>query len=451
MDSQPELFAQHYDEAGLIEKSVEFWGKAGRRSAARSAMAEAAAQFQKGLDQLALLREIPERRAKELEFYSGLGAAVTLVKGFAAPETGHAYGRALELWEQLGSPSEFVNIPLQQSTYHALRGEFDLALQLVKDVLRLSQQRDEPIGLMRAHQKLGNHLMFTGEFAASRLHLEAGLGLHDPISHRALVQWAARVGPLQQIQVSQRGNLGIVLFCLGYPDQSLADVSAIIAEARRLAHPPSLVLSQVFGAILLSLVGDNAALHERADELLAGAIEQGFSLYRAQGMIFSGWVNVKLGNVSEGIDLLRSGSDAYRAAGSEVWMPHYRALLATALEIAGQVEEALTLLDHALRIMEKTGERWFAAELNRLKGQLLLRTRRYEAAEELYRKALGIAREQEAKLWELRAATSLAQLWRDQGRRAEARDLLAPVYDWFTEGFDTPDLKEARELLAEVA
>jgi predicted ATPase len=201
---------------------------------------------------------------------------------------------------------------------------------------------------------------------------------------------------------------------------------------------------------LLSLVADNAALNELADQLVAVAIEQAFPLWRAAGTIYRGWVTVKNGDVAEGISLLRSGSTAFRATGAEAWMPHYIALLAGACEIAGQVEEAATLLDDALQIAGRTGERWFAAELNRHKGQLLLRQGQPEAAEGLYRKALSIAREQEAKLWELRAAMSLARLRRDQGRCEEARDLLAPVYGWFTEGFDTPDLKEAKALLDEL-
>jgi predicted ATPase len=179
--------------------------------------------------------------------------------------------------------------------------------------------------------------------------------------------------------------------------------------------------------------------------------EQGFPLWRAAGTTFRGWVKVKNGDATEGISLLRRGSAAYRATGAEVWMPYYIALLARASEIAGQIEESLTLLDDALQIVERTGERWFAAELNRHKGQLLLGEGHTEAAEELYRKALSIAVEQEAKLWELRAAVSLARLRRDQGRPAEARDLLAPVYGWFTEGFGTPDLKDAKALLDELA
>jgi predicted ATPase len=205
------------------------------------------------------------------------------------------------------------------------------------------------------------------------------------------------------------------------------------------------------GARLLSLGENNTALSEWVDQLVEVTTEQGLPHWRSQGTIFRGWVKVKNGDIAEGISLLRSGSAAYRATGAEVWMPYHLARLAEACEIASQIEETSTLLDDALQIAERTGERWFAAELNRHKGQLLLRQRHSEAAEELYCKALSIAQEQEAKLWELRAAVSLARLRRDQGRRTEARDLLAPIYRWFTEGFDTQDLKEAKTLLHELA
>jgi predicted ATPase len=446
MDSQPELFAQHYAEAGFVEKSVACWSKAGQRSAARSAMAEAAAQLQKGLEQLALLPDTPERQRQEIELHTGLAAVLIAVKGPSAPETGHAHARARELWEQLGSPSEFLRVPYGQSIYHMHRGEFDLAQRLHEDLLRVSSQRNDPGGLVLGHYSSGRTLFFLAKFALSRLHLEEALALYDPISHGSLVHQAG-IHP----RVGTRATFGISLFCLGYPDQALAQSSAAVNEARELAHLPSLGMSLDNRARLLTLVGDNAALSEAADQLIGLAIDQGFPIWRALGTIYRGSAKVKNGDVAEGISLLRAGSAASRAAGAEVWVPSQIALLAAAYEIAGNVEEALALLDDALKLVEMTGGLWLGAELNRCKGRLLLAQGHTEAAEEHYRKALSIAEEQGAKLWELRAAASLARLRRDQGRDAEARDLLAPAYGWFTEGFDTPDLKEAKALLDELA
>jgi predicted ATPase len=407
---------------------------------ALQAMAEAAAQFQKGLDQLTLLPDNPKRQRQELEFWSALGMVLKAVKGEAAPETGHAYTRARELWEQLGSPSEFLHVHFGAVSYHAYHGELELAMRLCEDLLRLSRERNDSPGLIQGLFCSGRNLKFNGRFALSRSHLEEMLARYDSISHQPVVHQGNR-------RVASQAELGIVLFGLGYPDQALARSNAAIAEARRLAHPLSLVVSLVLGARLLLLVGDNAAFGECVDQLIAVTTDQGFRFWRAQGTIYRGWLKVKNGEVTEGISLLRSGSTDYRATGAELWTPHHSALLAEAYEIAGRIEDAVTLLDDALQIVERTGERWLVAELNRRKGQLLLRQRHTEAAEELYSKALSIAMEQEAKLWELRAAVSLARLRGDQGRQAEARDLLAPVYGWFTEGFDTPDLKEANALL----
>jgi class 3 adenylate cyclase/predicted ATPase len=446
MDSQPELFAQHYAEAGLVEKSVASWAKAGRRSVARSAVAEAAAQLRKGLDQLALLPDNPERQRQELEFSSALGSALIAAKGFAAPETGRAYARARELWETLGSPAEFLGVPYGQSLYHSFRGELELAHRLDEDLLRLSRERNDSAGLFLGHQSSGRNLLSGGKFASSRSHLEQALVLYDSISHALL---GNKMGI--HYHVNSMAFLGMVLFCQGYPEKALVRSDAAIAEARRLAHPPSLATSLTIVSRLLSLDVDNAALGGRAGELVVVATELGFPQWRALGNSYLGWAKVQTGEVAEGRALLRSGSAAYRATGAEVWMTQILALVARASEIAGQIEESLALLNEALQMAERTGERWFLAELNRHKGQLLLRQGHSEAAEELYRKALSIAAEQEAKLWELRAAASLARLRRDQGRHAEARDLLAPVYGWFTEGFVTPDLKEVKALLGELA
>jgi predicted ATPase len=446
MENQPELLAQHYAEAGFVDKSIVCWGKSGRRSIARAAVVEAAAQFQKGLDQLALLPDGPNRQRQELEFYSSLSAALRAAKGQGAPETGHAYARARELWERLGFPSEFVQIPYGQSRYHQHRGELDLAQRLDEDLLRLSDQRSDTAGLVLGHLSAGINLMFAGRFASSQIHLEKALEPDDPHSHRSLVQ---QVGIYPR--VFSQAYLGNVLFCLGFPDQALAQSNAIILDARKLAHPPSLAGSLAIGARLLSLARDDGALDENVIQLIAVATEQGFPHWRAQGEIYRGWIKVKNGYVTEGITLLRSGTTGYRSSGAELLVPHYFALLAAAHKIAGKVEDGLTLLEDSLQRVERTGERWFAAELNRQKGHLLLLQGHVQAAEELYDKALRLAEEQGAKLWELRATMSLARLRRNQGRRAEAYDLLAPVYAWFTEGFATADLKEAKALLNELA
>jgi tetratricopeptide (TPR) repeat protein len=268
MDSQPELFAQHYAEAGLVEKSVAYWSKAGRKSAARSAMVEAAAHFQRGLSQLVVLPDNLERQRQELELCSDLGAVLTAAKGYAAPETGDAYARARELWEQLGSPSEFLRVPFGQSVYHLYRGELDLALRVDRDLLSLSSQRNDSAGLILAHVSFGRDLFFVGRFTSSRSHLEEVLALYDPIAHRSL---AHQVG-----LHPSTAYLGNVLFCLGYPDQALERSTAAIAEARKLAHPPSLAGNLATGIRLRLLVGDDAALGEWVDQLVTVTTEQGF-------------------------------------------------------------------------------------------------------------------------------------------------------------------------------
>jgi predicted ATPase len=311
--------------------------------------------------------------------------------------------------------------------------------------MRVSRRRSDVAGLILGHTSLGRNLFLGGRFASSRSHLEGALTLYDPIFHRS---FGYQVG--NDPSVNSLGYLGIVLFCLGFPDQAIARSNAAIAEARELAHPPSLTFSLSIGTLPLSFAGDDAVLDKQSEQLIAVASEHGFPVFGAMGTIHRGWVRVKKGDVAEGISLLRNGISAFRATGTEMWTPHITILLAQACEVAGQVEEALARVDDASRIADTTGARWFAAELHRHKGQLLLRQGHTEAAEELYRKALSIAEEQEAKLWELRAAASLARLRRDQGHPAEARDLLAPVYGWFTEGFGTPDLKEAKALLDEL-
>jgi tetratricopeptide (TPR) repeat protein len=333
METQPERFAQHYAEAGLVEKSVAYWGKAGRRSAVRSSLAEAAAQFKKGLDHLNLLPDSPEHQRRELEICSAMGTVLRAVKGLAAPETGHAYARARVLWEQLGSPSEFLQVPFAQSIFHSYRGELDLALRLDEDLLSLSRQRNDSAGLASGHTNWGLNLMSTGRFASSRSHLEDALALSHSISQHLLIHQSG-IHP----HGSAHAFLGIVLLCLGFPDQAFARSSAAIAEARRLSHPPTLASSLAVNARLLSLVGDNVALDGRANELLAIATEQGFPFWHALGMIFRGWVKVRNGDVADGISLMRRGLTAYRATGAEGNITGLIAVFAKALRSQGRLK-----------------------------------------------------------------------------------------------------------------
>jgi predicted ATPase len=315
-----------------------------------------------------------------------LGGALRAVKGFVAPETGQAYARARELWERLGSPAEFLQIPFGQSRHHVYRGEFDLALRLDEDLLRLSSRRNDLDGLILGHLSSGRNLMFAGRFGASRSHLEAVLALYDPLAHRSLVH---QVGfhPNEHA----KAWLGVVLLALGYPEQALARSRAAVAEARELPLLASLALVLAVGTISVSLVGEGAVLGEWADELVAVASEHSLPFWGAIGTSYRGWVKVKNGDVAEGISLLRSGTAAFRGTGAELFPPYPVALLASACCIAGQIEESLTLFDEALRMVERAGECWFAAELNRQKGQLLLQLGNPMAAEKLFRKALSIA------------------------------------------------------------
>jgi predicted ATPase len=313
-------------------------------------------------------------------------------------------------------------------------------------LLRLGNERNSSAALVLGHNAFGVNQMFVGQFAPARSHLEKALALYDLVPCDSLV-FEAEFHP----HVGSLAYMGMSLFCLGFPDQAAERCNAAHAESRKLAHLPSLAVSLAIGTRLLSLLGDDATLGEWTDELIALGAEQGFPYWSAIGTIYRGWVKVKSGDVTEGMRFLRRGLDAFRPTGTKVQVPYFTALLATACEIAGHIEETGALLDESLQIVETTGEHWFTAELSRQKGGFLLRQGQSEAAEGLYCKALSIAREQEAKLWELRAAVSLARLWRDRGRRGEARDLLAPIYGWFTEGFDTPDLKDAKALLDELS
>jgi class 3 adenylate cyclase/tetratricopeptide (TPR) repeat protein len=444
-DTQPEVLARHCAEAGLTEKSLGYWEKAGQRSVARAALTEATAQYQKGLDELALMPDSRWRQLKELELRAALGPVLRLSRGQVAAEVGANGARARDLWEQLGCPPEFLHIAYTQARYHSFRRELGLGLRLGRDLIRLSRQHSNSAGLFLGHLSCGQTLEVHGQFAESRSHLEEALSCYDPVAHQSLFHLAS-----SHPQVIAKASLGLTLSFLGFAEQASISGNAAVDEARRLAHPPTLAITFAFSTNRLLLAGATKALAQLSEELVRIANEEGYPHYRGQGLIYLGWSKIAKGNLLEGVPVLRAGLSAYRQTGATGRISFYMLLLSRACEMDGHIDEALNLLDEPFQIVE-TGERWVEAELYRQKGQLLLHKSDAVAAEQHYRKAIGIAREQEARLWEVRAATSLARLWGDQGRRAEARDLLAPVYGWFTEGFDTADLTDAKAVLAELS
>jgi len=443
-DSQPELFAQHYAEAGLNEKAVDYWVRAGKRSVSRSAMREAETQFEKALARVLLLPETHERALKELELQSSLGSVRLAISGFTASHVDQTYARARELWEQLGCPPEYLRVPWGQVMYHVNRGDLARTRRLAESLLALGEARRDDSALLPGQLIIGGVALCSGEFLASRSYLEEAHKIYNPALRSTYIQ---TLGIDSHIMVL--GFLSLALLFLGYPDQALARRREAIAEGREGNHRPSLAIALSTTARLLACLGDLRLLAQSADELVALATEQGFPYWLPQGAMYQGWLKVRNGEIERGLAQLREGATAFRAIGAELWTPIHYALVAQAEAIRGHADVALTILDDALRSSRARGENWFEAELVRRKGELL-RNCDPAMAETLFREALDIGARQVAKFWELRAAMSLARFRRDQGGRAEARDLLAPIYGWFTEGFGTPDLREAKALLDEL-
>ncbi|MBV8739590.1 MAG: AAA family ATPase [Alphaproteobacteria bacterium] len=444
-ERQPELLAQHYAEAGVNDKAVDYWTRAGKRSVARSALAEAEAQFEKALAQLALLPDTHERAWKGLELQSSLGSVRFAVRGYAAPQTGEAYARARKLWEKLGYPAQFLRVPWGQWIYVANRADLELARHFGDNLLRLSEERGDAIGRILGHLSLGTTVAVLGEFASSRMHLEAVVNLYAPDQQQIFVEQAG-INP----QVMGLEFLGLILSCLGYPYQGVARCGEAVEKAQAVQHLPSLATALAVKTRILAFLGDVQRLAKCAETLFTLGEEQGYPFWREQGRIYRSLAEVRQGKVEEGLASLRTGIAGYRAAGAELWMPLFHAFEAEGEVLRGHTQVAFGLLDHALQTSRARGENWFEAELVRRRSELL-QDRAPSDAEALFREALEIARRQEAKLWELRAAASLAGLWAEAGRKDAARDLLASVYSWFTEGFDTPDLKKAKALLNELA
>ncbi|MGE0825315.1 MAG: adenylate/guanylate cyclase domain-containing protein [Candidatus Binatia bacterium] len=450
-ETQPELLAHHYTAAGLTEQAIPYWQQAGQRASQRSANVEAISHFTRGLELLKTLPETPERAQQELMLQVALGTPLMATKGLAAPEVGQAYTRALALCRQVGETPQLLPVLFGLWRFSNNQAKFQTARELGEQFLKLAQ-RVEPTHLVGAHYTLGVTLYCAGEFAGARANLKRGITLYNSQQHHFLA-FVYGINP----GVSCLSFLAWTLWSLGYPDQARARVQEVLTLAQDLSHPFSLAQAYLCTTMLHQLCRDAPVTQKRAEELITIANDRGFSYWRALGTNYRGWALAEQGQTEGGIQQIQQGLAAARIIGMELLRPHFLALLAEAYGKIEQVEEGLTALAEALTLVDKTGERWNEAELYRLKGELTLQSSvqslesRVTQAEECFLKAIEVAQRQQAKSLELRATTSLARLWQAQGKHHEAREKLATIYNWFTEGFDTKDLQEAKALIEELS
>jgi predicted ATPase len=443
-EGQPELLAHHYTEAGLTEMAVPYWHQAGQRASERSAPVEAISHLRTGLVWLQTLPETRERVQRDVDMHITLGASLLATQGFAAPEVRQTYLRAQQLCQALDNPHQLFPVVRGLWHYAYIRAEYQTAHALGEQLLTLAQQVQDTPMLVVARRALGTTLFMLGAGAAAHTHFTQGMALYDPQQHRAAV---FRYGDDEGVLC--HSSAAWTLWYLGYPDQALTRSQEAVTLAQQVAHPFSVVYALGLAALFHSFYQRVQAVHERADAAIRLATEQGFPFWIAPCAMLHGWALAHQGRAQEGVEQLTHGLSAFRAAGGEIMRPYYLALLADAQGTLGKPATGLAVLIEALALAESTGERWHAPELHRLKGALLLQQSpdNHTEAETCFQHAIAIAQTQQAKSFELRAATSLARLWQQQGKRAEAHDLLAPIYGWFTEGFDTADLQDAKALL----
>jgi class 3 adenylate cyclase/predicted ATPase len=438
---QVERLAHHALRGEMWDKALAYCWQAGQRASARSAYVEAVAHLTTGLEVLKRLPENPERSQHELDFQITLGHGLRFTKGFGAPEVEHAFARARALCQQgRDTPQHF-------STLHGLlgfysnRAKLHIARELGEQLLSLAQRLDDAVSLIGAHGACGVTDYFLGALPTARRHLEQSIALYDAQQHRTAVP--SVTGAL--------ANVAEVLWLLGYQTQALCKTREALTLAQQHSSVFHVALIRSYALVPHVFRREGRIVLERAEAVLALVAEHEFAQWVAQDMIFKGWALAEQGHATEGIAQMRQGLAAWRETGAELNRPFFLALLATGYRRMGQMDQGLLLVDEALVLVEATGERWCEAELHRLKGELILSVAGDQAqqAEASFHHALTIARSQHAKSWELRAAISLSRLWQQQGMDAAAHELLAEVYGWFTEGFDSPDLQEAQGLLKE--
>jgi class 3 adenylate cyclase/predicted ATPase len=453
-ESQPELLARHCTEAGLIEKAASLWGKAGKQSLQRSALSEAVAQLTRALDQIAALPLTPALRREEINLQVALITPLIHVKGYAAQETKAAVERArllIEHAEAFGEPPEdplllfSVLYGLWTTSCVAFNG--DAVRELGAQFLALAEKQGATVPLMIGHRLVATSLAYTGDLTKGRTHYDQASALYNPTKHRPL---AMRFGQDHWVTVlSFRTD---ILWILGYPDAALVDADRAIKDAREIGQAATLMFALSHTLLTQTYCGSYAAATAQADELVATADQKGSLFWKAFGMLGRGWLFAVAGKPSDAVQMIALGVAALRSTGATWSVSYYLSRLARVYSEVGQFDDAWRCIGEALNAVETTKERLWEADIHRIAGEIALMSLEpdFAKAEAYFERALAVARAQQAKSWELRAAMSLARLWRDQSKRDAARDLLAPVYGWFTEGLDTLDLKEAKALLDEL-
>jgi len=440
--------AMHFEQSRDYPRAIHYLQQAAENAVGRHANREALAYLTKGLELLKTRPATPARSQQELLLHLALGASLFATKGYAAPEVEQTYTRARQLCQYLEDPHQLFLVLRGLWVYYLTRAELQTAYAFCVQLLTLAQQAQDSAMLLEAHRALGATLLYRGAGASALTHLAQGMALYDPQQHRAsTLLYGDDTG------VVCHSLAAWTLWSLGYPDQGLARSREALLLAQQRAHPFSLGFALCWAAVVHQYRREVQAAQEHAAAAINLAMQQGFPFFRAFGSMLRGWALAHQGQAQEGIEQLRQGLMALHVTGIEIARLYFLALLAEAYGTIGQPAAGLAVLAEALTRVDTTSDCWYEPELYRLKGALLLQQAadNHTEAQACFHHALDAAQAQQAKSLELRTAVSLSRLWLAQGKRAEARALLGPIYEWFSEGFDTADLQDARTLLETLA
>lgn len=464
VQTRPELIAHHYTAAGLAEPAIAYWQRAGQRATERSANAEATRHLTTGLELLDTLPDSVQRRQQELSLRIDLGTPLTATRGYTAPEVKALYTRTLELCRALGETPQLFVVVFGLWRFYLVAGNLGIARELAEQCWRQAESIGTPGALLTAHLSLGLTLNASGELAAAQEHLERSLRFYDPERHRPDRPEGAHFG--QDPQIMSLALLANFLWLRGYPDQALARSQQAQQAADDLAHPFSSVFALEFVGTVHRFRGEYAAAHEYARALIDLAREQDFAFWVSLGQLAHGWALTDQGRVEEGVGLVERAITALHTIGPHQQRSSIFCLGAEAYRKGDQPAQGLAILEQAIAHIDQAGAGSQQADVFRLKGELLLEQAAQDGrlangqrdappapvveAEACFQRAISIAQRDGTKSLELRATISLSRLWKDQERTDAARRRLADIYDWFTEGFDTADLRQARNLLTQL-